>query len=173
MSSRRVYPSPIRVPYCEDSRIASTKKAVTRRLSRAEVARAVTRFAMGAGKTVGLSAEEGTIAPPAEDERGVMGPIMGVMLGTETRTSARESRVDDDDVDWCDWCDTSRAGESCTIRAVLMLAWSEKEGRRGRSDAIPVVFPSLCNECVIVEVASVGSESRYFVYFGMCSTHVG
>lgn len=49
-------PSPRRVLFCDVSRMASMKNAVTRRLSRALVAIAVTRFAMGVGKMVGASA---------------------------------------------------------------------------------------------------------------------
>lgn len=49
-------PRPRRVLFCEVSRMASMKKAVTRRLSRALVAIAVTRFAIGVGKMVGASA---------------------------------------------------------------------------------------------------------------------
>lgn len=54
--SLRVRPSPRRVLFCDVSRIASMKNAVTRRLSRALVAMAVTRLAIGVGKMVGASA---------------------------------------------------------------------------------------------------------------------
>lgn len=51
-----VKPRPKRVLFCDVSSMASMKNAVTRKLSLALVARAVTRLATGVGKIVGASA---------------------------------------------------------------------------------------------------------------------